>query len=61
MWTAEFKVEFTPLPPELEEAYWETMHYFASILRQHMLEELTVPAAELETVSQDEGVASFLP
>lgn len=39
-----------PLPPEKEEAYWAAIQYFAEIM---FAEELTVPAAELETVSQD--------
>lgn len=50
-WTTELIVNFVPLPPEKEEAYWAAIQYFAEIM---FAEELTVPAAELETVSQDE-------
>ena len=56
-WTAELTVGFVPLPPEKEEAYWAAIQYFAEIM---FAEELTVPAAELETVSQDEEVVCFL-
>jgi len=40
MWTAEITVEFTPLPPEKEEAYWETIHYFAEVLAALIEEEI---------------------
>jgi hypothetical protein len=32
MWTAEFTVEFTPLPKEMEEEYWFAIHYFAEVM-----------------------------
>jgi hypothetical protein len=37
MWTAEFTVEFTPLPKEKEEAYWAAIHYFAELLYAHLV------------------------
>lgn len=46
MWTAEFSVEFVSLPAEKEEAYWAAIKYF----REVIINELTVSAAELETV-----------
>lgn len=54
MWTTECSVEFVPLPAEKEEAYWAAIEYFREIL----IKELTVPAAELETVSQQEAMAA---
>lgn len=32
MWTSEFTVDFTPLPAEMEEAYWAAVHYFAEVM-----------------------------
>lgn len=32
MFTAEIAVDFTPLPQELEEAYWFAIRYFAEIM-----------------------------
>jgi hypothetical protein len=40
MWTAEITVEFVPLPPEKEAAYWAAMKYFADLMYGYMLEEL---------------------
>jgi hypothetical protein len=36
-WTAEFAVEFTPVPPEMEEAYWFAIHYFAHVMFEDLL------------------------
>ncbi len=32
MWTADLAVEFTPLPEEMEEAYWAALAYFAEVI-----------------------------
>lgn len=32
MFTSEITVEFTPLPKEMEEAYWATLSYFAEVM-----------------------------
>lgn len=55
-WSYTVEVEFVPLPPEKEEAYWAAIEYFREIL----IKELTVPAAELETVNQQEATARFM-
>jgi hypothetical protein len=44
-WTADFTVEFVPLPKEMEEAYWEAIRYIADMMRKHMQEELDEKAA----------------
>jgi hypothetical protein len=56
-WTTELTVGFVPLPPEKEEAYWAAIHIlaeimFADLIEEQIKKELTVPAAELETVSE---------
>jgi len=38
-WTAEFTVEFTPVSPEMEEAYWFAIHYFAQVMFEDLLVE----------------------
>jgi len=38
-WTAELTVSFTPLPPEMEEAYWFAIRYFAEIMFAEVIEE----------------------
>jgi len=38
-WTTELSVEFVSLPPEKEEAYWESIRYFAEIMFADLLEE----------------------
>jgi len=58
MWTTELTFIFVPLPPEKEEAYWAAIVYFSEIMfAEENTKVLTVPAAELETVSQTEAVA----
>jgi hypothetical protein len=32
MFTSEITVEFTPLPKEMEEAYWAALNYFAEVM-----------------------------
>ena len=32
MYTSEFTVEFTPLPEEMEDAYWDAIRYFAEVM-----------------------------
>jgi len=39
MWTAEFAVKFTPVPPEMEEAYWFAIHYLAHVMFDDLLKE----------------------
>jgi hypothetical protein len=39
MFTSEITVEFTPLPKEMEEAYWTTLNYFAEVILNEMKKE----------------------
>jgi hypothetical protein len=32
MFTSDMSVEFSPLPKEMEEAYWAALHYFADVI-----------------------------
>jgi len=48
-WTAEITVEFVPLPPEKEEAYWAALRYFAGLMQKYMLEENAQKEKENET------------
>lgn len=48
MWTFEVTVNFVPLPPECEKAYWAGIDYFVEVMFE---EYLTAPEAELEAVS----------
>ena len=45
-WRTNVTVEFVPLPPEREEAYWAAIEYFASVIQ-----DLTASEAGSETVS----------
>ena len=35
-WTCKVTVEFVPLPPEREEAYWAAMKYFAEVIHKEI-------------------------
>ena len=48
-WTSELTVEFVPLPPEKEEAYWAALRYFAEIMFADLLEESAQKEKENET------------
>lgn len=39
MFTSEITVEFTPLPKEMEEAYWAALHYFAEVMLRDIRDE----------------------
>ncbi len=39
MFTSEITVEFTPLPKEMEEAYWTALNYFAEVILSEMKKE----------------------
>ena len=39
MWKTELAVEFTPVPTEMEEAYWFAIHYFAEVMFADLLVE----------------------
>jgi hypothetical protein len=41
--TSTFTVEFVPVPPEMEEAYWFAIRYFAQVMRANLLEDVTEP------------------
>ena len=46
MWTSEITVDFVPLPKEKEDAYWETMRYFAEVLRKVVEDDLRTALLE---------------
>jgi|GEM_PF-2072720 len=47
-WSYAICVEFVDVPVEKEQAYWETIHYFAEIMFKEML---TAPVDESKTVN----------
>lgn len=51
-WTAEFTVEFTPVPPEMEEAYWEAIRYFARVMFADLPEEIGEKTPQLEDIER---------
>lgn len=53
-WTAELTVGFVSLPPEMEEAYWAALHYFAEVMFADLL---TASSADSEAVNMDEEEA----
>jgi len=50
MWTSEITVDFVPLPKEKEDAYWETMRYFAEVLSEVVKDDLRT--ANLEDIER---------
>ena len=52
MWTSEITVEFVPLPPEREEAYWAAIRYFAEVMFSDIVEESAEVNAD-ETIPID--------
>jgi len=50
MITIELSVEFTPLPPEMEEAYWASIRWFANIIIADLQQEYneSLKLSELE-------------
>lgn len=47
-WTTELTVNFVPLPPEKEEAYWAAIDYFAQV----MFADLIDPKKETEVIEK---------
>lgn len=45
-WTSEFTFTFVPLPPEMEEAYWAAIRYFAQVMFADLLD----PEKEAEAI-----------
>lgn len=46
-WTTELTVNFVPLPPEKEEAYWAAIEYFAQV----MFADLIDPEKEADVIN----------
>lgn len=54
-WTTELSVEFVPLPPEKEEAYWAAIHILAEIMFDDLLPEVVLPQTEGRDLEKDGG------
>lgn len=54
-WTTELSVEFVPLPPEKEEAYWATIRCFAEIMFDDLLPKVVPPQTEGRDLEKDNG------
>lgn len=54
-WTTELSVEFVPLPPEKEAAYWAAIHYFAEIMFDDLLPKVVPPQTEGRDLEKDNG------
>ena len=58
MWTADCTVDFVPLPPEKEKAYWASLESIAGLITRYMLEELSEsvpPQIEGRDLEKDDG------
>lgn len=51
-WTTELIVNFVPLPPEKEEAYWAAIQYFAEIMFADLLEDIEQEYNESQNLSE---------
>ena len=46
--STEVTVEFVPIPPQKEEAYWAAIRYFAEVMFANVMTEATTEGGEIK-------------
>jgi hypothetical protein len=53
MFTSEITVEFSPLPEEMEGAYWASLEYFAEVILREIKKEGGAPSSVNKNPEQE--------